>query len=169
MFDVECDSDPSDTRDNTYCYGNLLKVCKSISSKDKELVHAHMIGTAVSERELNEARRSIGVLLPLVGSVEYYPENLDDKGLRNKDNCAQWRVYFPDVRIRVKGKRLNGTHFDKQLVDWSVVEALRKDVDPFSGLQALRHPYVIIGNLAHRRHAFIAISILSSPSPIPHV
>ena len=73
-------------------------------------------------------------------------------------------LFFPDYKIHVTGRSAQfKNRFNKQLVQWDLFEAIRKNVDPFPALQGFKNPYIIIGNTPWKRDSFMAISILSAP------
>lgn len=161
LFDLECDNDPRDQRDNTYSFGTAF-VGGSLSPANRFLVHQHLLSLTQPERIVNEQRKSINVLVPDPTSVSYYVTD-DEKAEQHKENCAKHGLFFPEVKVRVKGKTIEGKPFDKQLVDWQVIETIRRGDDPFGRLTRYALPYFITGNLAHQRNTFIAVSVFSAP------
>jgi hypothetical protein len=164
VFAFDGDKIPNDTRAESYDFGRLLGVGDKLSEAHRQELHQLILSHYQYENELNEHRRSIGILLPLPGSLSFELSPLDTREQEYRKLMAAKGIFFPDFKLYVCGRRTkDGNPFRKQLLQWDVFEALRKGVDPFSALNSYRDPYIIMGNTPWVRNAFMAVSILSAP------
>ena len=173
-FDGTKEGLKNDTRDETW---NAERVRPTHSLKDdsqaKRSIHASILSNYKYESELNSDRLSIGLLIPQKNSLKFYRENYspstkeDQKQLERGKYMADLGIWFPPYKVFVKGKRRcegRVRAFTKQLLAWDVYEALRKnEVDPFAQIYDYTNPYMILGNLATQRRAFMVIGVLSAP------
>lgn len=161
-FDGEKTS--SDTRRESVAFGSLQRVGKRLTNAQRLELHTRILAHYKYEDELNEQRHSIGILLPVPGSLSFDLQDLDERESEYRRLMADKGIFFPDFKIYVTGRRTkDGNSFRKQLLQWDVVEAIRKGVDPFSAISSFRDPYIIMGNTPWVRNAFMAVSILSAP------
>ncbi len=163
-FSFDGEKTSSDTRRESVAFGSLQHVGKRLTDSQRLQLHARILAHYKYEDELNEQRHSIGILLPVPGSLSFDLQDLDDRESEYRCLMASKGIFFPDFKIYVTGRRTkDGNSFRKQLLQWDVVEAIRKGVDPFSAISSFRDPYIIMGNTPWVRNAFMAVSILSAP------
>lgn len=155
---------PQDTRAESFDFGSLLSDDGQIVGAERVDLHRRILSHYKYEDELNEQRHSIGILLPISGSLTFELSDLDERENEYRSLMADKGIFFPKFKIYVCGRRTkDGNPFRKQLLQWDVVEAIRKGVDPFSAISSFRDPYIIMGNTPWVRNAFMAVSILSAP------
>lgn len=163
-FSFDGSKNPQDTRAESFDFGNLLSYDGQIAGAERVDLHHRILSHYKYEDELNEQRHSIGILLPMPDSLTFELSELDTREHEYRLLMADKGIFFPEFKIYVCGRRTkDGNLFRKQLLQWDVVEALRKGVDPFCALNAYRDPYIIMGNTPWVRNAFMAVSILSAP------
>lgn len=163
-FSFDGEKTPSDTRHESVAFGSLLQVGKRLTNAQRIEIHSRILAHYKYEDELNEQRHSIGILLPIPGSISFELQDLDDRESKYRRLMADKGIFFPDFNVYVKGRRTkDGNPFRKKLLQWDVVEAIRKGIDPFSAISSFRDPYIIMGNTPWVRNAFMAVSILSAP------
>lgn len=163
-FSFDGEKTQSDTRRESVAFGSLQHVGKRLTDSQRLDIHARILAHYKYEEELNQQRHSIGILLPVPGSLSFELQELDAREFEYRRLMADKGIFFPDFKIYVSGRRTkDGNCFRKQLLQWDVVEAIRKGVDPFSAISSFRDPYIIMGNTPWVRNAFMAVSILSAP------
>jgi len=163
-FSFEGHKSSSDTRAESFDFGRLLSVNSRISDKDRADLHQKILSHYRYEEELNAERRSIGILLPQLGSLTFELGELDEREQGYRLMMLRKGIFFPTFKIYVCGRRTkDGNRFRKQLLQWDAIEAIRKDVDPFAALASYKNPYIIMGNTPWVRNAFMAIALLSAP------
>lgn len=162
----------NDTRRETQRFGHIAKRHGPISDRDKVRLHSRILAHYKYEHELNQDRDSIGLLIPH-RDFRFRQEHLsphsaeDSKDLERREIMEAQGLWYPDFKIYVSGTRSvagKSKHFKKQVLAWDVYEAIRSEkVNPFQAIYGYRNPYMIIGNLATQRNAFLVIGILSAP------
>lgn len=162
----------NDNRRETWHYGSILGRSTRTSQRDQTALHGKILRQYQYERELNEGKSSIGLLIPLRG-FRLVQEHLspneasDAKELERCRLMAEKGIWYPDFKVKAKGHRMvDGAKksFEKTVVAWDVYEAIRTGrSNPFQSIYGYRNPYFIIGNLASRRNAFIVVGVLSAP------
>lgn len=164
QFSFEGHKSASDTRAESFDFGRLLAVGPRVSEKNRADLHRKILSHYRYEEELNTERRSIGILLPQPGSLTFELGDLDEREEGYRLMMLRKGIFFPSFKIYVCGRRTkDDNRFRKQLLQWDVIEAIRKDVDPFTALAGYRNPYIIMGNTPWVRNAFMAIALLSAP------
>lgn len=164
-FTFEGSKNPQDTRSESYDFGELLAVHGKLSRLEQVQTHKQILSHYMYEDEMNEQKRSIGILLPVRSSFSFGKMPLEDREKEYRNIMLSKGIFFPPYKIYVTGKRSkDGKPFKKQFLQWDVYEAIRKNVDPFPALQSFADPYIILGNTPWTRNSFMAISILSAPS-----
>ena len=163
-FSFEGDKASTDTRQESVAFGALQSVGKRLSLVERQDMHQRILSHYKYEDELNQQRYSIGILLPVAGSLSFDLQNLDERESEYRNLMAAKGLFFPDFKIYVSGKRTKDHNpFRKQLLQWDVIEAIRKGIDPFGAISAFKDPYIVMGNTPWVRNAFMAVSILSAP------
>jgi len=162
----------NDTRRETWHFGRITQRLGKISGTEQSLIHSKILAQYKYENELNETKASIGLLIPS-GPFKLWQEHLspqdpeDAKELERRKAMESNGIWYPDFKISVRGRRSIGGEskpFSKSVVAWDLFEAIRSNkVNPFQAVYAYKNPYLIIGNLANQRNAFIVIGILSAP------
>lgn len=163
-FSFEAVKSTSDTRAESFEFGALTEKHTRISEKHRAELHRKILSHYRYEDELNTERRSIGILLPQPGSLDFELGALDEREQSYRRLMLDKGIFFPDFKVYVTGRRTkDGNRFRKQLLQWDVVEAIRKGVDPFVPLRNYKDPYIVLGNTPWVRNAFMAVSLLSAP------
>jgi len=166
-FCFEGQKPEKDTRVESYEFGKLLSIDKQLSANEKILLHQKILSLYQHESELNENKKSIGIIVPEPSSLEFQTKPLTEREVEYKNIMKSKGIFFPDFTVRVIGKSGQFKRkFNKQLVQWDVFEAIRKDIDPFLSLKSYKEPYIITGNTPWKRDSFLAISILSAPKSL---
>lgn len=168
----------NDTRGESW---NLVKMLdrqkNALTPKQRNELHVKILANYKYETELNEAKDSIGILIPIPESLRFVREHLsardpkDAKELERLQMLSSKDIWYPPYKVKVSGQfRKEGVlkTFNKQLLAWDVYEALRQqeegiDRDPFAAIDKYKHPYFITGNLASKRRAFMVVAVLSAP------
>lgn len=175
VFDFEGTKEglQNDTRDETWNAKTLRRRGTSLDAAAKRSIHASILSNYKYESELNSDRLSVGLLIPekktLDFDIKHFNPNVekDQKQIERSEYMAGLGIWFPTYKVMVRGKRRcegEVKPFAKQLLAWDVYEALRKnEVDPFAQIYDYNNPYMIIGNLATQRRAFMVIGVLSAP------
>ena len=164
-FSFEGSQQPTDTRSESFEFGRLLSVQGQLGLNEKFLLHQKILSLYRYESELNNDKKSIGLLIPEPGSLRFNRKSLSEREQEYRSLMREKGLFFPDYKIHVTGRSAQfKNRFNKQLVQWDLFEAIRKKVDPFPALQTFKNPYIIIGNTPWKRDSFMAISILSAPS-----
>lgn len=162
----------NDTRQETYHYGSIKDRHGPVTRGHQSLLHRKILSQYKYEHELHEQKASIGIVLPEPGfklwQEHLSPHNPNDiKELARCELMKEKGIWYPDFRVMIKGHRLvegKRRNFEKSMVAWDVYEALRGGkVNPFQSIYGYKNPYLIVGNLATRRNAFIVIGVLSAP------
>ena len=163
-FSFDGDKAPTDTRRESVAFGALQSVGKRLSPIERQNMHQRILSHYKYEDELNQQRHSIGILLPVPGSLTFDLQDLDQRESEYRKLMATKGLFFPDFKIYASGRRTKDRNpFRKQLLQWDVIEAIRKNIDPFRAISAFKDPYIIMGNTPWVRNAFMAVSILSAP------
>lgn len=163
-FSFEAEKSPTDTRAESYEFGALLERGSRVTGSERNALHSQILSSYRYEDELNQERRSVGVLIPEPGSLTFDLGELDGREEGYRQLMLEKGIFFPSFKVYVCGKRTkDGNRFRKQLLQWDVIEAIRKGVDPFSALASYRDPYIVMGNTPWVRNAFMAIGLLSAP------
>jgi len=172
-FDGTKDGLGNDTRDETWNAAQIYRRAVKTATGDRNFIHSKILSQYKYESELNQNRSSIGLLMPDKPSLRFYRESYnpndekDSKQLDRAKYMANQGIWYPGYKIMVKGAyQCEGRtkKFDKQLLSWDVYEADRRgSVDPFQQIYSYRNPYMILGNLATKRRAFMVIGIHSAP------
>ena len=172
-FDGTKDGLGNDTRDETWNATQIRRQALEITAGDRNLIHSKILSQYKYESELNKNKSSIGLLIPDKSSLRFYKESYnpnDEKDLKKIERAkfmADQGIWFPEYKVMVKGTYQcegRSKRFDKQLLSWDVYEADRRgNVDPFQQIYSYRNPYMILGNLATKRRAFMVIGIHSAP------
>jgi hypothetical protein len=162
----------NDTRRETWHFGQVTNRSGVVKDKSKAEIHRKVLSHYCYEHELNKERSSIGILVP-DGPVKLWQEHLspndpnDEAEIERGRKMAESGLWYPDFKVYIKGhRRIDGERrsFQKMLVAWDVYEAIRiGKVNPFQAIYGYRNPYIITGNLANQRQAFICIGVLSAP------
>ena len=164
-FTFKGSKNPQDTRSESYDFGELLAVNGTLSGPEQKQTHKQILSHYMYENEMNEQKRSIGILLPVRSSFSFEKAPLEEREKEYRIIMLSKGIFFPPYKIYVSGKRSKDKRpFKKQLLQWDVYEAIRQNRDPFSKLQSFNDPYIILGNTPWNRNSFMAISILSAPS-----
>jgi len=175
VFDLNGTKDGlgNDTRDETWNVTQICKKAAEITTAERNFIHSKILSQYKYEFELNQDKSSIGLLVPDKSSLSFYKKSYNpnnEKDLKQLDRVkfmADQGVWFPAYKIMVKGTyQCEGglRKFEKQLLSWDVYEADRRgNVDPFQQIYSYRNPYMILGNLATKRRAFMVIGIHSAP------
>jgi hypothetical protein len=165
----------NDNRDESW---NLLKLhstrSKPLTQGQKNAIHQSILSEYRYESELNDAKGSIGLLIPIPETLKCYSEHLsarneeDRKELERGEMLKQKGIWYPPFKVKIKGSYLkegNRKAFNKQLLAWDVYEALRLGGtrNPFAAIDTYKHPYLIIGNLATQRRGWVVVGVLSAP------
>jgi hypothetical protein len=173
-FSFQGDKDDlgNDTRRETWHFGSVLSKPGSIRDREKTEIHQKILAHYRYEHELNDEKSSIGILVP-DGPVKLWQEHLspndpdDAADIERGRRMAKSGIWYPDFKVYIRGhRRVNGERksFQKMLVAWDVYEAIRVGkVNPFQAIYNYQNPYLITGNLASQRRAFIGIGVLSAP------
>lgn len=163
-FSFEAQKSSTDTRAESFEFGSLLDRGPRVPEQERNHLHRQILSNYRYEDELNQERRSVGVLLPKPGTLTFELGELDQREDSYRQLMLQKGIFFPAFKVYVCGKRTkDGNPFRKQLLQWDVIEGIRKGVDPFSALAAYKDPYIIMGNTPWVRNAFMAIGLLSAP------
>ena len=164
-FSFEGSQQPTDTRTESFEFGRLLSIQGQLGLNEKLALHQKILSLYRYESELNNDKKSIGLLIPEPGSLRFNRKSLSEREHEYRLLMREKGLFFPDYKIHVTGRSAQfKNRFNKQLVQWDLFEAIRKKVDPFPALQGFKNPYIIIGNTPWKRDSFMAISILSAPS-----
>jgi hypothetical protein len=164
-FSFEGYKQPTDTRTESFEFGRLLSIQSQLVLREKFELHQKILSLYRYEAELNNEKKSIGLLIPEPGSLRFISKPLTEREQEYRSLMKEKGLFFPDYKIHVTGRSAQfKNRFNKQLVQWDLFEAIRKRVDPFPALQSFKNPYIIIGNTPWKRDSFMAISILSAPS-----
>lgn len=164
-FSFEGSQQALDTRAESYEFGKLISIDKQLSLSDRFTLHRKILSLYQYESELNDDRKSIGLLVPEPGSLRFRRKPLTEREQEYRLLMKKKGLFFPDYKIYITGRSAQfKNRFDKQLVQWDLFEAIRKNVDPFPALMSFKNPYIIIGNTPWKRDSFMAISVLSAPS-----
>lgn len=164
-FTFKGSKNPQDTRSESYDFGELLAVSGTLSGPEQKQTHKQILSHYMYEDEMNEKKRSIGILLPMRSSFSFETAPLEEREKEYRSIMLSKGIFFPPYKIYVSGKRSKDKRpFKKQLLQWDVYEAIRQNRDPFPKLQSFNDPYIILGNTPWTRNSFMAISILSAPS-----
>lgn len=171
-FQGDKDGLGNDTRRETWHFGRVTAKHGAITERSKAEIHQKILSHYRYEHELNDERSSIGILVP-DGPVKLWQEHLspndpdDAADIERGRKMAEKGIWYPDFKVYIRGhRRINGERkpFQKMLVAWDVYEAIRiGKVNPFQAIYNYRNPYIITGNLASQRRAFICIGVLSAP------
>ena len=173
-FDFQGDKSDlgNDTRRETWHFGQVSRKHGAITDKAKAQIHRKILAHYRYEHELNEQKASIGILIPN-GPLKLWQEHLSSSDPEDAVEIERGRlmadkgIWYPDFKVYIRGHRLiDGVRkpFQKMLVAWDVYEAIRiGKVNPFQAIYGYRNPYIITGNLATQRRAFICIGLLSAP------
>jgi hypothetical protein len=165
----------NDTRHESWNLRELQRLPgKPLTQKQKNSIHQSVLAEYKYESELNEAKGSIGLLIPIPETLRLYTEHLSP---RHEEDCREIErvklleskgIWYPAFRIKIEGYYMkNGKRakFDKQLLAWDFYEALRQGDgrNPYAAAYSYRHPYLIIGNLATQRRGWVVVGVLSAP------
>ena len=165
----------NDNREESWNLMRLLTTSQqTISEKEKREIHCRILSNYRYECELNDQRDSIGLLIPIADSLKFTREHLslrrpdEAKELDRAQMLQQKGIWYPSFKVRVRGSYMRDgqrCNFNKQLIAWDVYEALRLggSRDPFAAIDTYRNPYLIIGNLAAQRKAWVVVGVLSAP------
>lgn len=174
-FQATKDDMGNDTRDESWNLSQLLTVSRhTISDKQKAQLHSRILSNYRYETELNNQRDSIGLLIPVPETLKFTREHLsarrpdEAKELERAQMLHEKGIWYPNFKVRVRGCYMRDGQrctFNKQLIAWDVYEALRLggNRDPFAAIDTYRNPYLIIGNLAAQRMAWVVVGVLSAP------
>jgi hypothetical protein len=162
----------NDTRRETWHFGRATNKSGVITEKRKAEIHHKILSHYRYENELHSNKSSIGILIPS-GPLKLWQEHLspgdpeDAVEIERGKQMAASGIWYPDFKVYIRGHRLvegERKSFQKMLVAWDVYEAIRiGSVNPFQAIYGYRNPYLITGNLANQRRAFICIGVLSAP------
>lgn len=162
----------NDTRRETWRFGRVVSKSGPITEKQKANMHRKILSCYRYEHELNDEKASIGILVP-DGPLKLWQEHLSPNDPEDAVEIERGRqmaangIWYPDFKVFIRGhRRVNGERksFQKMLVAWDVYEAIRiGSVNPFQAIYGYKNPYIITGNLANQRRAFICIGVLSAP------
>lgn len=165
----------NDTREESW---NLVRVLQTsqqtIGDKLKRDLHCRILSNYRYECELNDQRDSIGLLVPIPDTLKFTREHLsarrpeEAKELERVQMLHEKGIWYPNFKVKVRGCYMRDGQrctFNKQLIAWDVYEALRLggNRDPFAAIDTYRNPYLIIGNLAAQRKAWVVVGVLSAP------
>lgn len=163
-FSFEGFQQSSDTRAESYEFGKLISTENQLSLNDRFALHHKILSLYQYESELNDERKSIGLLIPEPGSLRFRQKPLTEREQEYRLLMKNKGLFFPSYKIHITGRSAQfKNRFDKQLVQWDIFEAIRKNIDPFPALKGFENPYIIIGNTPWKRDSFMAISVLSAP------
>lgn len=166
-FSFEGSQHSNDTRIESFEFGKLLSIRGRLNTNDQIALHRKILSLYRYESELNNDRKSIGLLVPEPGSLRFRQKPLSEREQEYKLLMKEKGLFFPDYKIYVTGRSAQfKNRFDKQLVQWDLFEAIRKRIDPFPALTNFKNPYIIIGNTPWQRDSFMAISVLSAPNKV---
>jgi hypothetical protein len=166
----------NDTREESWSLVAMTQTSpKAMGAKQKDAIHRKILSTYRYESELNDARDSIGLLVPIPETLRFTQERLsarredEKKELDRAEMLKGKGIWYPTFKVKISGSYLKDgkrTAFNKQLLAWDVYEALRLggNRDPFAAIDTYRNPYLIIGNLATQRRGWVAIGVLSAPN-----
>ena len=157
-------TDPSDTRLESFAFAELISVQSKIEEGKKRIIHRKILQKYKHEKEYNESRQSIGVLLFEPGSVRFRQKQLSDREEEYRQIMSDKGLFFPPFKLYISGRSSQfKSRFEKQLVQWDFFEAIRKGNDPLDAYNKFLEPYIILGNTPWKRDSFMAVSILSAP------
>ena len=163
-FSFRGKADPSDTRLESFAFAELISVQGKINEEKKRAIHRKILQKYKHEKEYNESKQSIGVLLFEPGSVRFKQKPLTDREEEYRQIMADKGLFFPSFKLYISGKSSQfKSRFEKQFVQWDFFEAIRKGNDPLDAYNTFLEPYIILGNTPWKRDSFMAISILSAP------
>lgn len=173
-FDGTKESLPSiDTREESWDAVRIRRRDSIKKQSEKRLIHRAILSEYRYQDELKESRESIGLLIPIPGSLrfnrpELSPHNpADKKKLHRIKHMAEKGIWFPSYEVKVSGQFMRDgkpKQFNRQLLAWDVYEALRNGaVNPFEVIARYRNPYFITGNTSQYRDGFMMIGVLSAP------
>lgn len=165
----------NDTREESWNLKRLVASSRQvISDKAKAEVHSRILANYRYECELNDNRDSVGLLVPIPDTLKFTREHLsarrpdEAKELDRAQMLQEKGIWYPNFKVRIRGCYMRDGQrctFNKQLIAWDVYEALRLggNRDPFAAIDTYRNPYLIIGNLATQRKAWVVVGVLSAP------
>jgi hypothetical protein len=171
-FEGSRDGLGNDTRKESWRFGRITSVDGALNDRARFQLHKRILSHYRYERELNESRDSIGVLVPDRGfsldRVDLNPSVSEDaKELERAQLLADQGLWYPQFKVFMRGHcRVDGQcrPFRKAVLAWDVYESIRSGRgDPLRAIYGYRNPYLIIGNLAAIRRAFMVIGVLSAP------
>lgn len=162
-----------DTREESWdaIYINRKGLIKKESEKRK--IHCAVLSEYRYQNELKERRESIGLLIPIPGSLRFNRRELspydpaEKKKLDRIEHMTKQGIWFPSYEVKVTGEFMQAgkrKKFNRQLLAWDVYEALRSGLtNPFQAITNYRNPYFITGNTSQHRDGFMLIGVLSAP------
>ena len=148
-----------------------VKLIDKLSKKSQNIVHQQLLNMATSEQEAVEQGRSINVTK--IKSITLHKESWNKDNIHVKENSSKKGINLAPIQLRAVCTPLY-THktpqMNRKYLEWGanyrlLVEGEKAFPSIKKAIASIKYPYLIVGN--HYRHTkdFMAISVMSSPTP----